>query len=38
MRVHGGTLHVKYTGESPFLTGNTMLYYEGLWRYETATV
>ena len=29
VQVRGGTLHVKYTGESIFLTGNTMLCYEG---------
>ena len=38
MRVRGGTLHVQYTGESLFLTGNTMLCYKGLWRYKMATV
>ena len=29
VRVRGGTLHVKYTGSTVFLTGNTTLCYEG---------
>ena len=29
IRVRGGTLHVRYTGETVLLTGNTMLCYEG---------
>ena len=29
VRVRGGTLHVKYSGDSVFLTGNTMVCYEG---------
>ena len=29
VQVRGGILHVRYTGETVYLTGNTMLSYEG---------